>query len=136
MSVTFEERIKADFKINGITLAHELNHYFIFQHFDEWQEIKNDICEGYDDCCSKEILIKVLNLKTMTDKISAYETLKLCALSIQTAQENETSKAVNQIKMDMFKTFCQTHNVKLAEIISESFNDVIVLKINNFTKKK
>ncbi len=62
-------------------LANKLKDYFVYHQFDEWEDIKGDINNGYDDCCCKEIIFKHLKITKIGQKHDAYSKLQHDAYS-------------------------------------------------------
>ena len=82
--------------------------------YDEWQEIYDDIFNGYHDCCSKEIFYKLLKPYCIYKKSEIYETLKKCiAIKYQ------------NLCIDMEKAFSVCINKNVANIILESFKRIV-----------
>ena len=84
-------------------------HVIILLQFDEWDDIKDDICNDFHNCCCKQVINKVLLLNNDIKKIKIeYERLKECILT----------------------------NLSPFEIIHENIINVFTLKLNAKTAKK
>ena len=89
--------------------------------YEQWDEIYDDICNGYDDCCSKEILYKSLKPTNIAKKIEIYETFKRCIPNEDCDEDDE----LNNLYINIKKVFTQCSNEKVANIILDSFKYVV-----------
>ncbi len=64
------------YKEKSKTLGQELIDYFRCHKLNKWQDIKDDINNGYDNCFCKGAMFKHLNIKNINQKHSEYLNLK------------------------------------------------------------
>eukprot|EP01084_Bolivina_argentea_P002535 4689_1 len=98
-------------------LSTKLRNYFIYHQFDKWNDIYDDINNGYDDCCCKIALFEQLNITNNEQKHNEYHRLKRCI---------EPQNTFDTIFKDIIESFTKAFNdVQSAQNILLLFNEVL-----------
>ncbi|MCP3660676.1 MAG: zinc finger MYND domain-containing protein [Bacteroidetes bacterium] len=95
------------FKKKGLGI--ELLKYFTEHQFDEWKDIVEDINNGYDDCCVKQILFEILNPSNIKQQHNIYN---LLTYSVKLDQKSYNGDADIEIIKDQSKESSSNNKYK------------------------
>ena len=107
-------------------LTEDGHFFFIFLCKFDWNDIKDDIHEEYDDCCSKQVLCKELHLTNTIETINAYKKLQSCLEALLSSDNSVSSiNGMNKIRDDIIKVFTKYYDINVAKSILKSFQHII-----------
>ena len=90
----------------------------------------DDITNGYDNCCCKEVIFKQLRITNHQQKHDEYLRLKHCLDSPQSANINKntvsTMKTFDKLFKDMIEIFTVLFTEQIANNIVQLFNEVLI----------
>eukprot|EP01084_Bolivina_argentea_P038590 71373_1 len=122
------DRIKEEFaaKYSPIQISNfvtNLSQYFSHHQFEEWNDIFDDINNGYNDCCCKNILFEQLNIPVsdIQQRHNEYQRLKLCLTPLISI-----TASFNEIFNDIMKVFTAIFETEIANNILHIFKSVLL----------
>eukprot|EP01084_Bolivina_argentea_P047802 88119_1 len=128
-----QKRIEYDFGIQynqkvAAHLAVALSQYWKHHQFDEFNDIYDDINNGYDDCCCKQVLFKQLKVTNNQQKKNEYSRLRQCLDSSIVLPKSISDNNVNifgKIFKCIIKVFTVTFNNHTADNILKLFDHIL-----------
>eukprot|EP01084_Bolivina_argentea_P039395 72799_1 len=135
----FKQRIIDEFSTvypqkHANIISSNLMEYFIEHQFDEWEDIVSDISNGYDNCCCKQVIYKVLKLSDISQKNEEYQRLRKCIhidskVTPQVTNDNiQTNNNIQKIRSSVLQLFTDRFDAQTADNILKSFDTVIEIK--------
>ncbi|MCP3659706.1 MAG: hypothetical protein GY830_05040, partial [Bacteroidetes bacterium] len=111
----------------------KIQQYLEKNQFDEWQDIYDDINNGYDDCCCKIILFECLNIQNIKEKTRVYNILKNClSEDLDCLDERFGNNHIGIYKFNIILNNDLQHKYKNKKIKKASEDD----KINSESKSE
>ena len=88
----------------------------------------DDITNGYDNCCCKEVIFKQLRITNHQQKHDEYLRLKQCLDSPQLADIHtvSTTKIFDELFNDIIRVFTYLFSAQIANAILQLFNQVLI----------